>query len=59
LKHPTEGDIVAIHRPVTIDGAREQHNLPAPALGQHTGAVLVELGYSSGDIAKLKDAKVI
>jgi len=59
LKHPTEGDIVAIHRPVTIDGAREQHNLPAPTLGQHTGAVLVELGYSSGDIAKLKDAKVI
>jgi formyl-CoA transferase len=57
--HPTEGDIVAIHRPMTIDGAREQHNLPAPTLGEHSGAVLAELGYDAAAIAKLRDAKVI
>lgn len=59
IKHPTEGDIVAIHRPVTIDGAREAHRLPPPTLGEHTGAVLGELGYDDAAIAKLKDTKVI
>jgi formyl-CoA transferase len=59
MKHPTEGDIVAIHRPVTIDGAREAHRLPAPTLGEHSAAVLTELGYDASGIARLKDAKVI
>jgi formyl-CoA transferase len=58
-KHPTQGDIVAIHRPVTIDGRREQHNLPAPTLGEHSGAVLAQLGYDEAAIAKLRETKVI
>jgi formyl-CoA transferase len=59
VRHPTEGDVVAIHRPVTIDGAREAHDLPAPTLGEHSGAVLAELGYDAGAIARLRDAKVL
>jgi crotonobetainyl-CoA:carnitine CoA-transferase CaiB-like acyl-CoA transferase len=31
----------------------------APEHGEHTEAVLVELGYSWDDIAKLKEASVI
>src|SRR5260370_62455 len=58
-RHPTEGEITAIHRPVLIDGARDERALPAPALGEHTDAVLAELGYDAGEIAKLRTTAVI
>ena len=57
--HPTEGEIIAIHRPVLIDGAREEHALPAPTLGEHTDAVLAEVGYDESEIAELRAASVI
>jgi formyl-CoA transferase len=57
--HPTEGGITAIHRPVLIDGAREERTLPAPTLGEHTDAVLAELGYDENKIAELRTASVI
>ena len=38
--HPTEGEITAIHRPVLIDGERNERALPAPTLGEHTDAIL-------------------
>ena len=58
-RHPIEGEITAIHRPVLIDGGRDERALPAPALGEHTDAVLAELGYDQGEIAKLRAASVI
>ena len=58
-RHPTEGEITAIHRPVLIDGAREERALPAPTLGEHTEAVLAELGYDADAIGKLRAASVI
>ena len=57
--HPTEGEITAIHRPVLIDGVREERALPAPTLGEHTDAVLAELGYDENRIAELRAASVI
>jgi crotonobetainyl-CoA:carnitine CoA-transferase CaiB-like acyl-CoA transferase len=33
--------------------------LPAPGLGQHSEAVLTELGYDAAAIADLRGAKVI
>jgi crotonobetainyl-CoA:carnitine CoA-transferase CaiB-like acyl-CoA transferase len=59
LRHPTEGEIVSIRRPVRIDGGRDGSDLPAPTLGQHTGEVLLELGYDDAAIAKMRIAKVI
>jgi crotonobetainyl-CoA:carnitine CoA-transferase CaiB-like acyl-CoA transferase len=53
-RHPTEGEITAIHRPVLIDGTREERALPAPTLGEHTEAVLAELGYDRSEIEKLR-----
>src|SRR5262249_13066553 len=58
-RHPSEGEITAIHRPVLIDGGRDERALPAPALGEHTDAVLAELGYDQAEIAKLRAASVI
>jgi len=58
-RHPTEGEITAIHRPVLIDGRREEQALPAPTLGEHTDEVLAELGYDEDRIAELRAASVI
>jgi crotonobetainyl-CoA:carnitine CoA-transferase CaiB-like acyl-CoA transferase len=58
-RHPSEGEITAIHRPVLIDGAREERALPAPTLGEHTDAVLAELGYDEDKIAELRAKAVI
>jgi formyl-CoA transferase len=57
--HPTQGDITAIHRPVLIDGERAERALPAPTLGEHTDAVLAELGYDEREIAELRAASVV
>jgi formyl-CoA transferase len=57
-RHPTEGEITAIHRPVLIDGARDAIP-PPPALGEHTDAVLAELGYDAAAIAALRAAAVV
>ena len=59
LRHPTEGDIVSIRRPVRIDGGRDGSDLPPPTLGQHTNEVLLELGYDQSGIGKLRAASVI
>jgi formyl-CoA transferase len=59
LKHPTEGDISAIRRPIRIDGGRDGSDLPAPTLGEHTDAVLHELGYDESEIKKLRTAAAI
>jgi len=56
LQHPTEGEIVAIRRPVRIDGGRDGSDLPAPTLGQHTDEVLRELGYDEAAIGRLRTA---
>jgi formyl-CoA transferase len=32
---------------------------PPPALGQHTEAILAELGYDAADIQRLRDAGVV
>lgn len=59
LRHPTEGNIVSIRRPVRIDGGRDGSDLPAPTLGQHTNEVLLELGYDQPGIGELRAASVI
>jgi len=59
LYHPQEGEIVAIRRPVRIDGCRDATDRPAPVLGEHTGEVLSELGYDADAIAKLREASII
>src|SRR5712671_283824 len=57
-EHPTQGKISAIHRPVLIDGERAERALPAPTLGEHTDAILAELGYDADAIARLREASV-
>jgi formyl-CoA transferase len=57
-RHPSEGRSLDIHRPVLIDGKR-QEVAPAPTHGEHTATVLAELGYDAKQIERLQAASVI
>ncbi len=43
--------------PITLDGGRPGIRLSAPRLGEHTDALLEELGYSAAQIAFMKTSK--
>jgi crotonobetainyl-CoA:carnitine CoA-transferase CaiB-like acyl-CoA transferase len=61
VEHPREGEVCGVNPPVWFDGARPGGGTiaPPPTLGEHTEAVLGELGFSGADIAALRSAKVI
>ena len=49
----------ALRNPVIISGRRRDVGSAPPALGQHTDAVLRELGYGSEEIERLREGGVI
>ena len=67
------GDVQAQHRamvrqmagmslvgsPVRLDGERQDSDLPPPALGEHTGQVLADLGLTEAEVQALTAAGVI
>lgn len=57
--HPTEGAVLGIQPPILLDGKRPSTMAPPPALGEHTDEVLAELGFSSAELAKLREAKIV
>lgn len=59
FSHPLIPDLRLIDSPVSIDGIRTAQQKPPPLLGEHTDAILAELGYSEGDITTLRKRKII
>jgi crotonobetainyl-CoA:carnitine CoA-transferase CaiB-like acyl-CoA transferase len=57
--HPVAGPIRVIGIPVKLTRTPGQVRTPAPALGQHTEEILSGLGYSEGEIARLRAARVV
>jgi crotonobetainyl-CoA:carnitine CoA-transferase CaiB-like acyl-CoA transferase len=56
---PGHGDVRMLGFPIKFAEAPCQLRYPAPELGADTEAVLSELGYGAGDIARLRRAGVI
>ncbi len=59
LMHPTAGATRVIGSPIKLSDTPPSLRTPPPTLGQHTNAVLEELGYSPDRIAELRSARVI
>ena len=59
IDHPTYGRMEVIANPVTLSEMPATIRMPAPEVGQHTGEVLLEYGYSWEDIAVFKDSGII
>ena len=51
--------VAPIPHPVDLSDTPAEFRFPAPALGQHTDEILLELGYSASAIARLRADKVV
>jgi len=59
LVHPGAGDIKALGIPVKLSETPGAVDRPAPLVGEHTAALLRELGYDAGAQRALRDAGVV
>lgn len=59
LTHSTVGKVKSLGNPVHLSRSPVQYRLPPPTLGQHTDAILAELGYSAEEIAALRADEVV
>lgn len=59
VEHPEYGEYRVINCPVKFSGTDNGARGPAPLVGQHTEEVLLEYGYSWGEIEGLKGEGVI
>jgi crotonobetainyl-CoA:carnitine CoA-transferase CaiB-like acyl-CoA transferase len=58
-EHPRAGRFRTLDTPIRFDRTPGGIRTPAPALGEHTDAVLADAGLSPAEIATLRDAAVI
>ena len=59
-EHPVAGRVSTIANPVRLSAAGPDPSpRPAPLLGEHTDEVLLELGYSAGEVATLRAEGVV
>ncbi len=57
--HPSQGPIVSVRPPTRFARTPAELALPAPLLGEHSQAVLAEVGYSADELSALVAARII
>lgn len=59
LEHPVHGPYQAVSSPLKMDATPLRHHGPSPAMGEHTDAVLRELGFDETTVRSLREADVV
>ncbi|HLW46243.1 MAG TPA: CoA transferase [bacterium] len=59
VSHPAYGRLRTVGTPVAFSATPASLRLAPPLLGQHTDEVLAELGYSAGEIERLRGAGTV
>jgi crotonobetainyl-CoA:carnitine CoA-transferase CaiB-like acyl-CoA transferase len=60
VHHPKLGDIRVVGQPITLTAAPQPETMrPTPELGEHTEAILGELGYDAAAITRLRERGAI
>ena len=59
LAHGIAGDISVLGVPIKLSATPGGVRVPPPTLGEHTDAVLREIGLSDGEIARLRQSQVV
>ncbi len=59
VPHPVLGDVEVVGQPIELSRTPWSIRSATPEPGEHTGAVLAELGYGAEEIAALRAAKVV
>jgi len=59
VEHPEKGEFTLIDNPVNFSTLEADIRSPPPDLGEHTAAILSELGYTAAEIETLQDRGII
>lgn len=59
VEDPVMGPVKLVGNPIHLSENKPVTNIPSPTLGEHTDAILQQLGYTEEKISALKEAKVI
>jgi crotonobetainyl-CoA:carnitine CoA-transferase CaiB-like acyl-CoA transferase len=59
LEHPSLGRVDQVGLPFELAATPASIRTPPPLLGEHTDEILAEVGYSAGDIDRLRAARVV
>ena len=59
VEHPTEGSVKTLGLPIKLSETPGGVHHAAPLYGQHTRALLEELGYSSDEIVEMHEAEAV